>query len=179
MYWLSVCCVFCSFRTPFNHVKLPTPSHSFQLRLVSSHAFPRLLVSSLHRWLRSESMAEVRLKYLGTSASQRLRFLQNILSAAGFVGDTAPVVLGDSFDEATLFDAPRFPLVMRRFAVEACRNDILSVGCFHLFFPNTRDELGLLNDKQKQADARFDRHHVVDLDWSLEELLTLAAQRLV
>jgi len=134
-------------------------------------------MSTLHRWLRSESMAEVRLKYLGTSASQRLRFLQNILSAAGFVGDTAPVVLGDSFDEATLFDAPRFPLVMRRFAVEACRNDIPSVGCFHLFFPNTRDELGLLNDKQKQADARFDRHHVVDLDWSLEELLTLAAQR--
>ena len=33
-------------------------------------------------------------------------------------------------------------------------------------------------DKEKQFEARFDRHHVVELEWSLEELLALAARKL-
>lgn len=97
-----------------------------------------------------------------------------MIAAAGF---DHHVIFGDCFDEAPLLDAARFPRVISKFASEACRNELLSAGCFHLFFPDTREKLGLLDDKRKQADARFDRHHVVDLYWSLEELLELAALR--
>ena len=166
--------------------------------------------------LSEESLAEVRLRYLGASAPQRLKFLVDMIEAATSttaatkkkrktatkdnaggeeketrtrtVGEAPessssrsskpPLFLGDSFDEAKKLDAVRYPGTMKKFVSEACRNDLLSAGCFQLFFPGSRHELGVASlDKEKQFEARFDRHHVVELEWSLEELLALAARK--
>ena len=50
----------------------------------------------------------------------------------------------------------RFPGAIKAFAREICRNDLLSFGRLHFFFPDSRLGLDLNTDKTLK-EARFDR----------------------
>ena len=63
-----------------------------------------------------------------------------------------------------------------RSAVQICRNDFLSVGRMHFFFPDSRINLDLTTDKTLK-EARFDRHFVRDMIWSRHQLEELAERR--
>lgn len=61
-------------------------------------------------------------------------------------------------------------------AVQICRNDFLSFGRMHFFFPDSRLNLDLTTDKTLR-EARFDRHFVRDMMWSRHQLEELAERR--
>lgn len=68
------------------------------------------------------------------------------------------------------------PLIPRRADVQICRNDFLSFGRMHFFFPDSRLNLDLTTDKTLR-EARFDRHFVRDMIWSRHQLEELAERR--
>ncbi|KIZ03158.1 hypothetical protein MNEG_4804 [Monoraphidium neglectum] len=78
--------------------------------------------------------------------------------------------------KVTLLDPVRFPGAIKVFAREICRNDLLSFGRLHFFFPDSRLGLDLNTDKTLK-EARFDRHFVRDLTWSRHQLEELAERR--
>jgi hypothetical protein len=70
---------------------------------------------------------------IGRSVHQKLELLQRLVVGLGYESLT---VFGDCFDEVTLLDPVRFPGAMKIFAREICRNDLLSFGRLHFFFPD-------------------------------------------
>lgn len=73
---------------------------------------------------------------------------------------------------ATCIVGPR----SRRCCVQVCRNDLLTFGRMHFFFPDSRVNLDLTTDKTLK-DARFDRHFVREMVWSRHQLEELAERR--
>lgn len=110
---------------------------------------------------------------IGRSVHQKLELLQRLVVGLGYESLT---VFGDCFDEVTLLDPVRFPGAIKVFAREICRNDLLSFGRLHFFFPDSRLGLDLNTDKTLK-EARFDRHFVRDLTWSRHQLEELAERR--
>ncbi|KAI8470834.1 MAG: hypothetical protein J3K34DRAFT_451727 [Monoraphidium minutum] len=110
---------------------------------------------------------------IGRSVHQKLELLQRLVVGLGYETLT---VFGDCFDEVTLLDPVRFPGAIKAFAREICRNDLLSFGRLHFFFPDSRLGLDLNTDKTLK-EARFDRHFVRDLTWSRHQLEELAERR--
>jgi hypothetical protein len=86
----------------------------------------------------------VRSLCIGSSAHQKLDRASGLLRVLGYEGLAA---FGDCFDEVSLLDPVRFPSAVKCFAREACRNDLLNFGRFHLFFPDSRLALDLNTDR--------------------------------
>jgi hypothetical protein len=108
-------------------------------------------------------------------ARGKLEALKRLL--VGSLGFESVAVFVDGVDEIALLDPDRHPRALRAFARACCRNnELLSAGRLHLFFPATRQELGLDTSRAKRA-ARFDRHFVRDLRWSRQQLEELAERR--
>ncbi|CAG9463409.1 unnamed protein product [Pedinophyceae sp. YPF-701] len=122
---------------------------------------------------RQDSASTIRSLYIGTSTSAKLDLLSGLVKHVGY---ESLAVFGDCFDEVPLLDPVLYPSAMKTFAREVCRNDLLSVGRQHWFFPDSRLALDLSTDKTMR-EARFDRHFVRDLEWSRHQLQELAEQR--
>eukprot|EP00892_Ulva_mutabilis_P002607 jgi/Ulvmu1/12347/UM089_0031.1 len=120
-----------------------------------------------------DSVDRVRELEIGISAQQKLDKLLEVIKLLGF---QSLCVFGDSFDEVALLDPQSFPGAIKQFAKEICRNDFLSFGRMHFFFPDSRLNLDLTTDKTLR-EARFDRHFVRDMVWSRHQLEELAERR--
>jgi len=99
--------------------------------------------------------------------------LRDLVKALGYRG---LAIFGDCFDEVELLDPIQNPLSLKKFACEICRNDILSFGYMHFFFPDSRQKLNL-NTSSVVEVSRFDRHTIRDLSWSRQQLRELAERR--
>ncbi|EFN57351.1 hypothetical protein CHLNCDRAFT_142716 [Chlorella variabilis] len=139
-----------------------------------------------------DSAETIRQLCIGVSAHQKLDLLSGLVRLLGF---ESLAVFGDCFDEVVLLDPVLYPGALKVFAREVCKNDMLSFGRMHLFFPDSRLSLDLNTDKTLKAglkrthawgsacrlrchvEARFDRHFVRDLQWSRHQLEELAERR--
>lgn len=121
----------------------------------------------------TDSPASIQALCLGSTTTDRLGRLRWAVECLGFEG---LAVFGDCFDECSLLDPVAHPLAIRAFAARICRNDILSVGRQHWFLPDSRVNLDLSTERALR-EARFDRHFVLDLEWSRPQLLELGRRR--
>lgn len=141
---------------------------------VVRHIDTGILAALLDRlFTRQDSAGDIRNLYIGVSTSQKMELLKEIVHCVGY---ESVAVFGDCFDECPLLDPVQHPTALKVFAARICRNDLLSVGRQHWFFPDSR--LGLdLNTDRTLKEARFDRHFVRDLTWSRHQLEQLAQRR--